>query len=438
MTIDIVNNILEYLKIIDEFLWSYIAFSIICLIGLYLTFISKGFQFKVLGQFKSTIKDLFEESKKNEIGISPIKLFFTSAGGSIGMGNIIGIGTAVMIGGLGSIFWMWIASFFGMLIKYSEIYLAIKHRTPNSKGGYNGGLMYYCKIAFKSKIPAYISAILLCFYGAEVYLFLVLVDRLDQSINLDRWIIIAMLLITVMYSVLGGIKRISNICSIMMPIFIIGYSGICLYIIISNYACLPSIFIQIFTTAFTGQAKIGGFIGSTWLLSAYLGMSKAVYSGDIGIGYDSIVQSESKIVNPKKQAKFAIYALFTDTLLCFMTSLVIAVTGAWYTLNHLAPSNVMSHILSGYFSLAEETMTILLLVAGFTTVIAYLLVGIKSAEFINKKLGKYVYIIYSIIAFIVFSYLDQENVITFMSIAGGLLIVLNIITIIKLRKEIEF
>ena len=200
MFLEYVSRVLEYLDVIQQFFWSYIAFAIICLVGLYLTIISRGLQFRTLFTLRKTIKEIIQQGKVANKGISPLKLFFTSAGGSVGMGNIVGITMAVMIGGLGSIFWIWIASIAGMLLKYSEIYLGVKYRVHNEKGGYDGGPMYYLQAAFKSKIPAYLSAILLCLYGVDVYQFVVLVDRLEYEFVFDRWSIIAFLLILIIYA----------------------------------------------------------------------------------------------------------------------------------------------------------------------------------------------------------------------------------------------
>lgn len=431
--------ILDGINLLQNLFWGYIGFILIIASGLYLTILSRGLQFKALRNFKANFHDLKNEAKTSkQDGVHPFKLYFASVGGMIGLGNIISIGTGVMIGGPGSIFWMWIASFSGMLLKYSEIYLGVKYRERNRKGGYNGGPMYYLQVAFKSKFFAYLSAFLLCIYGIEIYQFVVLVDRIEHSFHFDRGLIVIGLLIISLYTVVGGVKRLANICSVMMPVFMLTYILMCLYIIISNYAILPEVFYTIIYGAFNGHAAIGGFVGSTMMMASYQGTSNAVYSGDIGIGYDSVVQSETMIADPKKQAKIAIYSLFSDTFICMMTTLIITITDAWHKLNHLPSSNVVSNVLSNYFPYSDLFITVLLFFAGFTTVVAFFTSGIKNAKFLSPKYGKYIYIIYAISAFVLFSSYKADKIYPVMLFVGGLLVLLNTCGILKLSKKIEF
>ncbi|MCC2646033.1 MAG: alsT [Rickettsiaceae bacterium] len=436
-----VDELFNFLEFANDFFWSYIGFIVICLAGLYFTFKSKGFQFKVLSNFKKNIKDLIEENKTSDnVGVSPFKLYFASVGGMVGMGNIVSISSAIMIGGPGSIFWIWVASLCGMLLKYSEIYLGIKYRVRNANGGYDGGPMFYLSRAFKGKTVAYLFAFILCIYGVEIYQFGVLTHYLEETFQVDRTAVIAILLALSFYTVIGGIKRLSEICSVMMPIFMGGYAIICLTIIFSQFSNLPKYFSMVLETAFTGQAQIGGFAGSTMLLTAYMGISKAVYSGDIGVGYDSVVQSETRIANPKKQAQIAIYALFTDTFICSLTTLVILVSGGWYELNNLDGAAIIPTIFSNYFNFpyTQYFMAVLLFFAGFTTIIAFYTVGLKSANFLSPKFGKYIYIIYSFFAFIYFANSSYAQAALIMSLACGLLLIINVFGMLKLRNQIEF
>ena len=282
------------------------------------------------------------------------------------------------------------------------------------------------------------AAFMLCIYSIEVYQFLVLTDEIEATFDLNRNVVIAGLLIVTFYIVLGGVKRLSEVCSIMMPPFMLIYICVCIYIIGYNYAVLPEMLTLIVKSAFNGTAPIGGFAGAGILMAAQMGISKAVYSGDIGIGYDSIVQSETRIVNPKKQAQLAIYALFTDTLICTFSTLIVLISGAWKTMNHLQPSEVIVKILSDYMPYADLFMVALLFFAGFTTLIAYLTVGLKCASFIAPKIGKYIYVAVAIPALIFFSYFSQAMVMLIMSVSGGILVAINICGILKLRNKIEF
>jgi AGCS family alanine or glycine:cation symporter len=434
--IDSIFNVITYL---DNFLWSYIGWSLIVATGIYFTIISRGLQFRALFNFRKNIEDIYHEACDDDShGIHPFKLYFASVGGMVGLGNIVLISIALMIGGPGSIFWTVLASLSGMLLKYAEIYLGVKYRTKGSDGQWHGGPMYFLQRAFKTPTVAYIFAFLLCLYGVEISNFLIIVDRVEHSFEINRNLVIIGLLVLVIYSSIGGISRLANICSLIMPVFMIGYIVFAVYIIAANASELPAFFQTVVSSAFTGHAKLGGFVGSSMILAAYMGISKTVYSGDIGIGYDSIVQSETKIAAPEKQATLAIYALFTDSMICILTNIMLGVTGAWYTLNHLEPSDIVAQTLSGYIPYSDFFMTLLLFFAGFTTIIAYLVAGMKCAEFINAKYGKIIYLLYSVFAFIFFCNFSQKMVIIIMSLLSGMLVLLNVSGIFRLRKDIKF
>lgn len=433
------NMLMDLVALLENYYWSYLGWLLIVGSGVYLTYISRGLQFRALFNFRANIKEIYDQAHdKRYAGINPFKLYFASVGGMVGLGNIVFISTAVMIGGPGSIFWTIIASFSGMLLKYSEIYLGMKYRVKNSRGGFDGGPAYFLQKAFGGKFFACLFAVILCLYGVEISNFLIIVDRVEHSFDFNRNVIIAIFLVVVIYSSIGGIKRLANICSAIMPVFMIGYIIFAIYVIACNYAMLPEFCRTVLVSAFTGQAPIGGFVGSTMILSAYLGISKTVYSGDIGIGYDSIMQSESRIVCPRMQSILSIYAIFTDSFICVLTNVMIGVTGAWYTLNGYAPSDIVAQLLSQYIPYSDSFMTLLLFFAGYTTIIAYLAAGMKCAKFLHNKYGEFTYLLYAIFAFIFFCNFPQDQVMLIMSLLSGILVLINVFGILKLRKEIEF
>ena len=170
----------------------------------------------------------------------------------VGLGNLVAVTTVVTLGGPGGVVWMWLASFIGMIVKYSEIYLGIKYRVK-TKDGYDGGPMYFLQEAFKGnklkldKILPLIVCLLLCIYGAEVSQFLIITDTFVDTFDIDRIIFIGVLLILVIMSAVGGVQRLSLICSILMPPFMISYVMLGLWIIFTNANLIPGIFHEIFS-----------------------------------------------------------------------------------------------------------------------------------------------------------------------------------------------
>lgn len=431
------NSFFEYLSAIDQFYWTYVGFLILFSSGIYLTVKTRGFQFKVLFSFKSCIQDLLRGSSKcSSRGIHPIRLYFASVSGMVGLGNIVGIVTAVTIGGPGALFWLWVGAFPSTLVKYSEIYLGIRYRVPNDQGGYDGGPMFYLKKAFKGRTVPFIASILLCIYGVEVFQFDVVADVLATTLHVNKLLVIALLLGGVLFTVLGGIRRLSQVCTLMMPIFIVLYVGMCVYVIIRCGARLPSVFSMVLQSAFSGHAAVGGFVGSSAILAAQQGISRSVYSGDIGIGYDSIIQAETRAILPQQQARLGIFSLLTDVFICTLSMCVVLVTDVW-TLK-FTPDQYVTQGLAMYFKHADIFMAIFIFIAGFTTIVAFLAVGLKSAYFLKGNLGKTLYLAYAVFAFVFFGFFEQEKALLVMSISAGMLILFNITGIMRLLKFIKF
>lgn len=436
-----IDQLFSVLQVADDFFWQYIGFTLLIIVGLYFTLRSGFYQIRVLSRLPYTIKTLVRTTKDEMPGVSPIRLYFASIGGMIGLGNIVAVVTALLIGGPGALFWLWIAAFAGMIIKYSEIYLGMKYRQQNKDDGYDGGPMFTLQAAFKGKLGvvlAYVAATLLCIYGVEVFQFTIIIDTLSDAVPLPRRLILFVFLGVVMYIGLGGIKRLANLCAFLMPVFILLYVVGCLWVIYLNAGLLPELFVSIFKSAFAGHAALGGFAGSTLLIAAQQGAARAVYSGDIAIGFDSIIQSETKSLNPHYQARLAIVAALTDAFICTMTILIVYLTGLWLEPTAYKTSEYAARALGMHIPYADYFILIVIFLAGFTTIQAYFAVGLKAAKFLSPRFGKPIYYVYAVCAFWFFSHFDQTEVILVMTLSAGLLMLINITSIIKLRKDLSF
>lgn len=428
-----------FLGAIESFYWGYIGFTIVIAVGVYFTIRSGFYQFRVLAHPVKTIRAVQKSSEGGD-GISPFRVYFASVGGMVGLGNIVGVVTAVMLGGPGALFWLWVASLCGMLIKYAEIYLGMKFRVDDGREGHHGGPMIYLQKAFKNKTLSRIIPIIYCsllaIYGVEIYQFTVVSDILTDTTHFPRFLVIGSVLALTLYGGFGGIRRLANIATALMPPFIVGYIGLCLYVIFSHTFELPAILTNVFVSAFTGHAAVGGFVGSSMMMALQLGTARAVYSGDLGIGYDSIIQSESKARDPGTQACLSIFGVATDSIICTMSILVVLTTGIWKT--DIEACHAVSHGLSQFFPHTGIFMAILIFIAGYTTLIAYLATGEKAMRWLFPRWGSQGYFVFAAFAFVAFSFLDQCNVMTVMSLSGGLLMLTNLLGIWKLRHEVSF
>ena len=434
-----VARFISLLEQLDSLFWGYVGFVLILALGIYLTVKTHFFQLRAFpalgGLFAGFLKD---RMAKESVGTHPLKVFFASVGGMIGIGNIVGVVTAVQFGGPGALFWIWIAALFGSLIKYAEIYLGLRYRVANGKGGYDGGPMYFLAKAFKARLLPSIVCGLLCVYGVEIYQFSVVTDSIVHGFHLDRFWVAATLLALVLWAGLGGVPRLGKICAIVMPFFMVFYVVASVAILGLHARALPSVLWSVLSSAFTGHAAIGGFAGSSFLLAVQHGLSRACYSADIGIGYDSIIQSESATIHPERQAGLAILGVVFDNLVCTLSILLVLVTGVWNAVPAVPASEMVQRVLSQHVPFASYFMPLFFLVVGYTTIIAYFSVGIKCARFLMPQWGMPLYYAYAACALLFFSFADQTHALLIMSLSGSLLLLINLCGIFRLRHDLHY
>lgn len=425
------------LDLFNDFLWSYIGLALILSVGIFLTWKSRGMQlFKLHRVFKIFMEMCVRESN-GETGVHPLKVFFASVGGCIGIGNIVSVCTAIQIGGPGALFWLWVTAFFGMILKYAEVYLGIKYRVKNDRGSYDGGPMYYLQKAFRWKWPALVTTFLICIYGVEIHSFNVIVDSLSDNWNIPHWIIVPSLLALIIFSVYGGVDRVGAICSGAIPVFFVIYVAMSLWVIWQNIGAVPDLFYQVFSQAFSPSAAFGGFVGSTVLMTMAQGAKQGSYSGDLGVGFASIINSETEETDPTWQSALAIFGIILDTfIICTISAILILITDTWH--NPINPAFLVQTALAKYFPYLEIFMPFLIFLLAFSTIIAYFVVGLKCARFLSERYGSVIYYVAAVSSWIVFSFFSSVEALIIMNIAGGLLMIFNAIGFYILRDDIKF
>ena len=425
------------LEQINNFIWNHFAFLLIFGVGIYFSIHSRFFQIRRFGGIIRSFFGFFKEKSTDRRGIHPLKAFFAAIGGCIGIGNVVGICTAVQIGGPGALFWTWIAGLCGMLIQYSEVYLGLKYRVKNAQHNYDGGPMYFLPVAYKTKWVAPIVCALLCIYGVEIFMFNVMADAISVNWHIDLPWVVAALLVATLVVALGGVNRVGEICSAAIPFFIILYLIMGTWVLILHTSDLLAVLGQIFEGAFTAQAAQGGFLGSTVGLTISMGLSRGAYSGDIGVGYTSIIYAESQSKQVKRLSSLAIVGVFLDTfVVCTLSILLVLATGFWKTEPDV--SLMVQNALALYFPYMNYFMPFFLFLLGYTTILAYFVVGVKCAKFLSPKWGPFLYYSYACIALPVFAFTKANDAFIVMSLAGACLLLLNLFGIFRLRKEVRF
>ena len=334
--------------------------------------------------------------------VHPLQAFFACIGGCVGIGNIVGITTAVQIGGPGALLWIWVTAIAGMMIKYGEVFLGIKYRVSNAEGNYNGGPMYFLQKVFKSSFVPNLVCILLCVYGVEVYQFNVIVNSVTSNIGINPYIVLTVLLALVIFAGSGGVRRVGNISAFIIPLFVLIYLGMGLWVLFQNLEHIPGVLKLIFNTAFTGHAAIGAFVGSSTMQAISQGVRRGCYTGDVGVGYASVIHSESFVKIPEKQASLVIFDIFVDTfMICTTSVFIVLVTDLWH--HPIDSSLLVQTALARYFPYMEWFMPFFLFLLGYSTINAYFCVGLKCAQYLSPKRGKIFYYMYAVIALAAFA-----------------------------------
>ena len=307
--------------------WVWGPYMLVLLVGtgVYLTVRLMGIQFTLL---PFALKQAFTpqkkvEGEKQEGDISHFGALMTALSATIGTGNIAGVATAVVVGGPGAVFWMWITAIFGMATKYGEGVLAVKYRVQNSKGEMSGGPMYYIERGMKKKWLAMLFAgfatIASFGIGSSVQSNSV-AQSIHASFGIDGWITGVVLTVFTAVVILGGIKSISKVSSVIVPFMAVFYVLGGLIIILLNLDGLMPALQLIFSDAFTGDAVAGGALGTV----IRYGVARGVFSNEAGMGSAPIAAAAARTDHPVRQALVSMTGTFLDTIVvCSITGIVL-------------------------------------------------------------------------------------------------------------------
>lgn len=325
----------ELLNQIDAFVWG--PAMIVLLLGshIFLTF-RTGFIQKRLPQ---AIKMSLTKKEGNEGDITAFGALATALAATIGTGSIVGVATAILAGGPGAVFWMWLTGIFGIATKYSEIFVAIKYRVKDHNGNMLGGAMYAwqrgftknCKVPWYAKLGAVafalFAAIAAIGTGSAVQASAMTGILTSSGIAIEPWIIGLVIAFLVAIVIFGGVQIISNVCEKLVPIMAIGYAAGCLIILVFNWAYLWDAVVLIFECAFTAKAAFGGAVGSGIMVALQFGCARGLFSNESGLGSAPIVAAAAKTPNPAEQALIGMTGTFWSTVvICALTGVVLVST----------------------------------------------------------------------------------------------------------------
>ena len=323
-------------KINNIVVWGPVMLILLIGTGLFLS-IKVGFmQFTKLGYvMKHTIGSVFSKNQhnKDESGVSPFQAVTTALAGTIGTGSIAGIATAIMMGGPGAVFWMWVSALLGMATKYSEIVLSLKYREKNESGEWVGGPMYYIKNGLGIKWLAVLFAVfamIACLGTGNATQSNSISVALHSTFGVNVWITGIVLTIIVAFVILGGVRRIASVNEKMVPVMAVFFVVCSITALFLNIKSVPAAFALIFKEAFTFSAAASGAAGYGIMKAMQFGFSRGVFSNEAGLGSAPIAHAASSTKDPVKQGLWGMFEVFfTTIIICTVSALVILTTGIW-------------------------------------------------------------------------------------------------------------
>jgi len=371
--------------------------------------------------------------------VNHFKALTTALSATVGTGNIVGVSLAIYLGGPGAVFWMWVTGFLGMILKYTECTLSHKYRVFNSDGSVSGGPMYYMENGLKSKIGPFAKVLAVVFAVAAILCSLgtgnmaqanSMADALLSGYDIP--VLWTGLVITglVLLIVVGGLKRIADVTSKLVPFMAVMYVGAALVILFIQYQEIPAAFSLIVTDAFTGTAATGGFVGSTFMMTLIWGVRRGLFSNEAGQGSAPIAHAAAKTEWSAREGLVASLEPLVDTLIiCTLTALMIILTGSWNEDGVVMGVRMTIRAMEiglgeiGLQYMGTHIVAIGLMLFAFSTVISWSYYGTRAANYLfGEKVIKPYYYVYALFVFlgsiweidIVWHFVDM--VITFMTV----------------------
>lgn len=330
------ESLLDVLNKVDSVVWGpFLLIPLLLGTGLWLTARLKGLQFKkMIVAFRHGLIDPNDPTGEGDI--SNYQALTTALAATVGVGNIVGVATALALGGPGALFWMWVTGLVGMASKYTEAFLGVRFREEDSTGHMLGGPMKYLKKGIGSKLGGGLSlafgifAVIASFGIGNLTQANAVATAMNDAFGMDTHATGALMFFLIGMVLLGGIETIGKVTSAFVPLMIIIYILGASIVLIVHAGDIPGAFALIFHDAFTGSAAVGGFAGSSLLLALQLGVARGIFSNESGMGSAAIAAAAAQTNHPVRQGLVSMTQTFIDTIVVVtFTGLTIITTGTW-------------------------------------------------------------------------------------------------------------
>ena len=443
---------------VNEVLADYILVILLVGVGLYFTIRTRFVQVRCLGQgLKKVFGGIKFKGGKQKSGMSSFQAFTTAVAAQVGTGNIVGACGAIIAGGPGAIFWMWIIAFLGMATIYAEAVLAQKTKKVNDDGTVSGGPVYYIRTAFKGKFGKFLAG----FFAVAVIICLGFVGAMVQSnaissavasaggFDYTKWGWIAGIVIAILAAIIfiGGAKRIASVTEKIVPIMAIIYLLGGLIILAVNITALPTAFWFIIKYAFTPQAIIGGGVGAALKKAISMGAKRGLFSNEAGMGSTPHAHAQANVKTPHEQGAAAMVSVFIDTFVVLTITALIVITSIYVKNPELKAvvdsSNMVQVAISSLFVNADVGtvigavfVAVYLAFFAFSTIISWNLFGRINFEYLFGKKSSVIYSVIAVIFVFLGSLLSNKLVWNFNDFFNYLMVIPNVIALFALSNMV--
>jgi len=318
---------------LSDLMWGPWTMIFIAFVSVYLTLRTGFFQVTNFGYImRNTFGRMFDRSgDSSKQRMTPFQATATSLAGTVGMGNMAGVATALSIGGPGAIFWMWVLAFFGMITKAAEVTIGVHYRDVDEEGRIHGGPMYYINKALGWKVLAVLFSIgvtINCFFSSSLLQAHTVGRAFNASYDLDPYLVTGAMAIVTATVAIGGVRRIGRFCERLVPLMTVVYLLCGLVILVANGSQLPGVISKIFGYAFSPAPALGGFAGAAVMSAIQMGMARGMLSNEAGLGTAPMVHANADTPHPFKQGLWGAAEVFIDTtVVCTITAFVILSSG---------------------------------------------------------------------------------------------------------------
>ncbi|MGY4014876.1 alanine/glycine:cation symporter family protein [Aeromonas molluscorum] len=434
------SSIQSALTAIDNLVWGPPLLILLVGTGVYLTLRLGLLQ---LVRLPLALKLVFgrDQGQGKQGDVSSFAALCTALSATIGTGNIVGVATAIKLGGPGALFWMWMAALFGMATKYAECLLAVKYRQLDSNGQMAGGPMYYLEKGLGSRWLAKLFALFgigVAFFGIGTFPQVnAISDAMTISFSVPReWTALVLTLLVALVT-LGGIKSISSVASKVVPFMALFYIAACFGVLVNNVGALSEAVALVISSAFSGHAATGGFVGASIMLAIQSGVARGVFSNESGLGSAPIAAAAAKTNSCVEQGLVSMTGTFFDTIIiCTMTGLTLVVTGVWS--GDLSGAAMTSAAFAQGLDthIGQYLVSIGLLFFAFTTILGWNYYGERCTQYLfgTRAIKPYRLIYLGLVAGGAFLHLDMIWLLA--DIVNGLMAVPNLIGLIGLRHVV--